>query len=283
MKIDYALDRAAIQLRDHDVAEPAREAALLVSLAVGKDKTFIIAHPEYDLTPSEKTRLDGFVKRRASREPYQYICGRQEFFGLDFEVSPAVLIPRPETEILVERAIEILGRTERPTRFLEIGVGSGCIAVSILRKVESATAAAVDISIQAISVAKVNADRHLVSDRLNLFVSDVYASILPAAFDLIVSNPPYVPAGDIEGLQPEVRDFEPRRSLTDGGSGLSIIKRIIEGSPAYLTSGGSLLVEIGFDQATFIAPMFDMRVWGKPEFLPDLQGFPRIVCATLQE
>ena len=279
MNIGEAIRKAAALLSEHSVDEPKREAALLVSLSASKDRTFLIAHPEYELSGVEETRLGDLVRRRANREPFQYIRGIQEFFGLEFEVSPAVLIPRPETEILVEKAIEILSR-RRSLEFLEIGIGSGCITVSILHCVKTAQAIGVDLSQAALDVAQKNAAKHGVANRLNLSISDVYSSIHPRAFDLIVSNPPYVPAADIEMLQPEVRDFEPHDSLTDGGDGLSIIRRIIDGAPKFLKPNGELLIEIGFGQSKQVADMFDPNIWLVPEFLPDIQGIPRIAHAV---
>ncbi|MGH9821219.1 MAG: peptide chain release factor N(5)-glutamine methyltransferase [Pyrinomonadaceae bacterium] len=279
MNIAEAIRDAAVLLSESGVDGPRREAALLVSLSVGKDRTFLIAHPEYKLTRSEETRLDDLVRRRANREPFQYISGIQEFFGLEFDVSPAVLIPRPETEILVERAIGILSK-QGQSQFLEIGVGSGCIAVSTLVNCETTSGTAVDLSSAALDVARGNAARHRVADRLNLSISDVYASIHPGVFDLIVSNPPYVPAADIERLQPEVRDFEPRDSLTDGDNGLSIIQRIIDGAPPFLKPSGELLIEIGYGQSKLVTEMFNKRFWLPPELLLDLQGIERIVRAV---
>jgi len=153
MTVREALVDLKIKLAQCGVAEPNFEAALLVSLAIGKDRTFLIAHPEYEFEPAEIEQLDQIVRRRANHEPFQYIKGYQEFFGREFKVTPDVLIPRPETEILVERAIELLSGIAEPT-FCEIGVGSGCIAVSILAEVAKAQAVAVDLSPRALAVAQ---------------------------------------------------------------------------------------------------------------------------------
>ena len=281
MNLGYAIKEITELLKSHDVTEPAREASLLVCLSIRKDKTFLIAHPEYELTADEQSLLKDFVRRRANREPYQYIAGKQEFYGLEFEVTSDVLIPRAETEILVERAIESLQKRRVPSTFLEVGIGSGCIAVSMLSNEEKARAVGVDISIQALAVAKRNATRHGVADRLGLFVSDAYSELDRRDFDLIVSNPPYVPVADIGSLQSEVRDFEPFTSLTDGGSGLSIIEKIIRGAPDLLRPQGELLIEIGFDQSSRVEKMFDPNRWQKVDFLADLQGIPRSAYAVL--
>jgi release factor glutamine methyltransferase len=282
MKIGNAVRAIAEILEVQNVPEPLREASLLICLAIKKDKAFLIAHPEYELRVDERSLLQDFANRRANREPYQYIAGHQEFYGLEFEVTPDVLIPRPETEILVERAIRSL--TERPgsSTFLEVGVGSGCIAVSILASVSNSIAAAVDISDKALAVAGRNASKRGVSERLRLFVSDVYTNVEQRNFDLIVSNPPYVPNADLETLQPEVRNFEPYASLSDGGNGLSIVEKLIRGAANFLKPGGELLIEIGFDQSPRVENMFDARLWETVEFLPDLQGIPRIAHAVFR-
>ena len=272
------LKEAEIILRDAGIPEPAREASSLMQFAIAHDRTFVIAHPEYPLSNRETEVFESAVGRRAAREPFQYIVGKQEFFGLDFIVTPDVLIPRPETEILVERAIEILdGR--HGGRILEIGAGSGCISVAILKNCPKVTAMAVDVSEQAIEVALRNASMHGVDGRLTLVLSDVYSEIGPEYFDLIVSNPPYVPETEIAGLQPEVRDHEPHLALTDGSTGLTIVERIVGGAFSRLSPHGHLLIEIGFGQASAVREMFCENEWSNVEFHPDLQGIPRIVAA----
>lgn len=275
------LDEADAILRDGGIVDPRREAASLLALALKRDKTFLIAHPEYLLGPAEESIVDGFVQRRASHEPFQYISGIQEFYGLEFEVTPDVLIPRPETEMVVARALELIG-AHGFTSFCEVGIGSGCIAVSILYHAKSSRALGLDISRAALRIAGRNAEKHNVDERLTLLESDVFGAVSDQKFDLIVSNPPYVPVYDIEGLQAEVRDHEPRNALTDDADGLSIIRRIVDRAPAFLLTNGSLLIEIGFDQAEKVAAMFDPLVWHAPELLPDLQGIPRLVCSRLK-
>jgi len=278
MKISDAITQTFTLLADRGVAEPRSEAALLVGLAAGRDKPFLIAHPEYELTTAEQDRLANFAHRRANHEPFQYISGKQEFFGLEFDVSPDVLIPRPETETLVEKAIEILARIETPV-LCDVGVGSGCIAVSILTNVDRAVALGLDKSPQALALAAHNAAKHQVSDRMRLLESDVFSSLRDEKFDTIVSNPPYVPLADMRTLQPEVRDFEPVGALTDGGDGLSIVRALVDRSSQFLRPGGNLFVEIGFGQSDRVAKMFDPEKWFSFEFLPDLQGIPRIAHA----
>jgi release factor glutamine methyltransferase len=272
------LNNAAEILQSSGVGQPRREAASLLAFALEKDKTFLIAHPEYKLSNVEARRFRRFLQRRALREPFQYITGKQEFYGLDFLVTPDVLIPRPETELIVENAVEIL-RGKEHARFCEVGVGSGCISVSILHEIKSASAIGFDISGKALKIAKKNAVVHRVLERLELKISDVFEKLRDEKFDLIVSNPPYVSSEDIKNLQAEVRDFEPLMALTDDGDGVSIIERIITGAPTFLNNNGFLLLEIGIAQASRVSAMFSPQIWKDIDIFPDLQGIARMVKA----
>ena len=278
MTISEILINASKVLKDHGIHEPRREASSLLEHALQKNRTFLIAHPEYVLEKSERKRFFSFVERRSGREPFHYIVGHKEFYGLDFEITPDVLIPRPETEMLVQHSIEILQEIEIPV-FCEVGVGSGCISISILSEVESSSAVGLEISENARAVAKRNAKRHHVANRLKLMHSNIYSALEIERFDLIVSNPPYVPAADIARLEPEVRDFEPHLALTDGGDGLSIIKTIVGESKEFLKSGGFLLIEIGIGQADAVRHMLEPALWQIVEILPDFQAIPRMVRA----
>jgi len=272
------MEDAELALRDAGIPESGREAASLMQFAIARDRAFLIAHPEYQLNEQQAEEYKSAVERRASREPFQYIVGRQEFYGLDFLVTPDVLIPRPETEILVEKAIEIL-EVLQGGRILEIGVGSGCISVAILKNCPKVSSMAADVSEPSIKVASQNAAMHHVDGRLELTYSDVYSEIGPECFDLIISNPPYVPQDEIAGLQPEVRDHEPHLALTDGATGLTVVGRIVAGARERLVKGGYLLIEIGFGQSRSVREMFCETEWSNVEFLPDLQGIPRILAA----
>ncbi len=274
--ISETLKDAAEILRRNDIAESRREAGSLLAFALGKDKIFLIAHSEYELSAAENERFRAFLQRRTAREPFQYITGKQEFYGLDFAVTRDVLIPRPETEMIVENALRLLPENGR---FEEIGIGSGCISISILHTVKTASAIGADISEAALKIAKINAETHRVADRLNLKISDVFGNVTGEIFDLIVSNPPYIPGAEIENLQAEVRDFEPVTALTDGKNGLSIIEKIINNAPDHLKPNGFLLMEIGINQAHEAARMFSADIWGEVEVLPDLQSIPRMVKA----
>jgi release factor glutamine methyltransferase len=280
--ISEILKKATEVLQSSGIAEPRREAGSLLAFALQKDRTFLITRNDYELSNDEETKFQAVLKRRAAREPLQYITGRQEFYGLDFIVTPDVLIPRPETEMIVENAVGIL-KTRENSRFCEIGVGSGCISVSILHNTKAASAMGLDVSEKALKIAELNAENHRVADRLRLKVSDVFGALSVEKFALIVSNPPYIPREDIPNLQAEVRDFEPVNALTDGGDGLSIIEKIVCAAPQFLTPGGFLLLEIGFRQAEAVNALFDAEIWRSVEILPDLQGIPRMVKSQLKD
>ena len=279
MNISEALISAAKTLQLSEVAESVREAKSLLAFALNVNQTFLIAHSEQELSAEEERRFQGFTARRARREPFHYIVGRKEFYNLDFVVTKDVLIPRPETELIVETALEIL---KDGGRFCEVGTGSGCISISILHTLQMTSAIGLDISETALSVARENAETHRVAERLELKTSDVYKNLQDEKFDLIVSNPPYIPQRDVKTLQAEVRDYEPLAALTDGADGLSIVRRIIDDAPHFLKAGGFLLMEIGINQDVAVRKMFDEKIWRESDILPDLQNIPRTVKAQIR-
>jgi release factor glutamine methyltransferase len=281
MTVGEALAETTSTLAESEVPNASKDAWQLVTFTTGLTRSQMIAHPETEIADTDLDVLRQAAARRAAREPLQYILGRQEFYGMDFVVSPAVLIPRPETEILVERAIRFLGGPTRP-EFIEIGTGSGCIALSILSHVRTASAFAVDISPEALSIAKQNAGLHALTGRISFGLSDVFESVPGRTFDAVLSNPPYVPDVDLATLQPEVRDHEPHTALVSGPEGLDVIRRLISGAPRFLKAGGVLIFEMGFSQSARVTELFDPDVWKDIELIPDLQGIPRIACAVKQ-
>ena len=284
MSSEFTIARAVVEaaqiLRRAGVPEARREAASLLEHVTGRDRTFLITSAETALAPEEVNRLRALVERRAAGEPLQYITGHQEFYKLDFEVTPDVLIPRPETELLVEAALDLLDEREGPALVLDVGTGSGCIAVSLLHEWRDARAVGVDISPPALRVAARNAARVGVNERLSLVASDGLSAFdaRRARFTMIVSNPPYVAEDALTGLQREVRDHEPRVALTPGGDGLRVIRALIDEAPRYLDAGGHLLMEIGFDQHEAVRRLIDPRVWELLDIHQDLQGIPRTVA-----
>ncbi len=239
----------------------------------------------YSEQPDEKSRATfrELILRRADGWPVAYLVGQREFYLLTFEVSPAVLIPRPETETLVAEALKLLKPIANPS-VLDLGTGSGCIAVSIAHQKKDARVIAVDVSPDALDIAGRNAERHGVADRIDFRQGDLLAAV-PAdgRFDLIVSNPPYVTPGELAGLAPEVRDHEPRLALDGGPDGLAFYRRIAMGAGAFLKPGGWLLVEIGATQDDAVRGLFGER--GALEVgktIRDAAGLPRVVAARKQ-
>jgi release factor glutamine methyltransferase len=277
ISIAAALLEAAGSLRRAGVGEARYEAGLLLAHVLGRDRTFILTHDDEFLSEQDSQIFAELITRRGGGEPLQYITGRQAFFNLEFEVTKDVLIPRPETELLVETALSLWSTLNQP--FLcDVGTGSGCIAISLLHEIADAKAVGLDISPAALRVAKQNADNNAVSDRLQLVESDLFSALKPTdVFPLIVSNPPYVAEAAWHGLQREVRDHEPLLALAAGADGLSVIRRLLQEAPDYLIDGGHFLFEIGFDQHEPVRQMIDNHTWELLDIHKDLQGIPRIV------
>lgn len=284
ISIAQALVEAAQSLRLAGVSEARREAASLLCHIIKRDRAYLIAHAEELLSAQDAQRFREFVERRAAGEPLQYITGHQEFFNLDFEVTPAVLIPRPETELLVETALDLLREDDAPL-LCDVGTGSGCISVALLHEKQRASAVGLDISVSALHVVARNAERHGVRERLLLAASDCFAALDSSRerFQMIVSNPPYVAENALDGLQREVREHEPRVALTPGADGLSMIRRLVNESPRFLLPGGHLLMEIGFDQHEAIHQLINPEIWTLLDIHKDLQGIPRTVALRLNE
>jgi release factor glutamine methyltransferase len=278
--IAQALVEATQMLRQAGISEARRDAATLLAHLIGRDQTYLITHAERELAGMDVARYRASVERRAAGEPLQYITGHQEFFNLDFKVTPDVLIPRPETELLVETALELLKESGPKPFICDVGAGTGCIAISLLHERPDTRAVALDISPDALNIAAHNAARHGVQKRLSLVVSDCFAALGPesAQFFLIASNPPYVAEKSYDGLQREVREHEPRVALTPGGDGLRVIRKLLEDAPQFLLTGGYLLMEIGFDQHEAVHQMIDREVWTLLDIHKDLQGIPRTVA-----
>ena len=267
---------AAGELDRAGVPEPRREAGSLLSFILGKDRTYLISHADDETDENSLGRFREFVERRAAGEPLQYITGVQDFYGREFRVTTEVLIPRPETELLVEAALQIAG----PAPFIcDVGTGSGCIALTLLCEIVNARAVAIDKSAAALEIAKLNAQKLSIADRTLFIESDCFDALDSPEyeFDLIVSNPPYVAEKALKGLQREVRDHEPLVALSPGGDGLSVIRRLIDEGPAFIKPDGHMLMEIGFDQGEAVERLINDSAWSLREIRPDLQGIPRIV------
>lgn len=249
---------------------PAVDARLLLMHVAGVTSTRLAAHPEQELKPSQTADFLALVRRRAMGEPVAYLTGRREFYGRDFVVSPAVLIPRPETELLVERGIDKV-RGRAAARVLDLGTGSGCVAISLALET-GADVVAADVSADALAVARQNAAR--LGGRLTFLESDWFGRI-EGRFDLVVSNPPYVAEGDPHLAQGDLR-FEPAGALSSGPDGLLAIRRIVADAPAFLNPGGWLFIEHGYDQAPAVAGLLSAGGFVEIEQHRDLAGIVRV-------
>jgi len=274
ISIHGAVAEGALMLEQNGISEARLDAQTLLAHVIERDRSFIIAHAVDSLLPAQVERFRSLVARRAAGEPLQYITGHQEFFKLDFVVTPDVLIPRPETELIVEAALELL-KDDQLAYFADVGTGSGCIAISLLSDLPLARAVATDVSPAALRVAQRNAERHSVVNRLRLIESDCFSDFdSTESFGLIASNPPYVPAPEMQSLQREVQ-HEPRAALDGGSDGLSVVRRLLREAPSFLRVGGHLVFEIGFGQDEMVNESIDTHVWELIETRKDLQGIPR--------
>ena len=298
------------RLRAADTPSHTLATELLLMHALGRDRAWMYAHVEEPLNAAKSEEFFALIARRAAGEPTQYLTGRQEFWGLEFEVTPAVLIPRPETEHVMEVALARLGErgltihmdTGAPReklRVADVGTGSGCLAVALAYELPHAEVYATDISAPALEVARRNAERHGVADRLHFLQCDLLDALqngnesvvgarhaVPASaprgstFDVIVSNPPYVALEEAPQLQREVRDHEPHQALFGGRTGVEIYGRLIEQARDLLRDRGILVLELGHDSAEYVREILDEQSgWTKVSITTDLAGIPRVLAA----
>jgi release factor glutamine methyltransferase len=280
MTLREALTRATNQLdaSPHLRADAHRDAVLLILHLLGIPRATLHADPDRPLTPEQQAAYESLILRRLTNEPIQYITGEQEFYGLALNVTPAVLIPRPETEHLVESVIARLDR-DAPLQIVDVGTGSGAIAIALAHHLPHAIITAIDISPAALEVAASNAARHNLATRIRFLESNLLSALRPcdATFDAIVSNPPYVSIGDRDSLHPQVRDFEPETALFAGRGGLNIYRRLIPQAFSALKLNGLLALEIGQGQRDAVTAL--LADWNEVRFVNDLQHIPRVAMA----
>lgn len=296
-----ALRDGLARLRAAEAPSPALAAELLLMHVLGRDRAWVYAHPEHLLTQSEVEGYRGLLDRRAAGEPTQYLTGKQEFWGLDFEVTPAVLIPRPETEHVIEITLERLGeergirinmRTGAPTATLrigDVGTGSGCIAVALAHELPHARIFATDISAEALTMAQRNAARHGVAERIEFMRSDLLTALLDRQcgakneaqlLDVVVSNPPYVARNEADQLPREVRDHEPAAALFGGATGIEMYERLITQAGELLGARGILVLELGYNCADAARAILTRQsVWANVSVTNDLAGIARVIAA----
>jgi release factor glutamine methyltransferase len=277
MTLREALTVAAAQFAsdEHLRATALRDAELLLLNILQIPRVTLIAHPDEELSANQRAAYEDSIARRLHHEPLQYITGQQEFYGLTLNVTPAVLIPRPETEHLVEAVLKLLPANE-PLKIADIGTGSGAIAIALAAHLPQATITALDISAEALAIATANAHEHKVADRIRFLQSDLLSALDSEAgtFDAIASNPPYVAEADRATLHPQVRDHEPATALFAGESGLDVYRRLIPQAHAALKPNGLLALEIGHDQQDAVASL--LQTWWNVCFINDLQQIPRV-------
>jgi release factor glutamine methyltransferase len=275
------LERAARRLRAAGVESPRLDAELLLACAAGIERAHLVAR-EVELSAEVLARFESALARRERREPLAYIVGVREFHSLDFGVSPEVLIPRPDTETLVDTALSFLA-DRGDARVLDIGTGSGAIAISIAWECPRVRMTATDGSAQALEIARRNAKRHAVADRIEFRRADLFEPLDGGAplgtFDLIVSNPPYVEAAALLTLAPEIRDYEPRAALAGGADGLDCYRRIAAGVLEHLAPDGALMVEIGAGQARSVSKLFAEAGMRRLDVINDLSAVARVIIA----
>jgi release factor glutamine methyltransferase len=278
-KIRALLAEAGHSLAGGPHPERARpDAETLLLHVLGKNKAWLMTHADEQLASDQATRYGELLERRYRGEPIQYITGEAEFYGLPFRVTPDVLIPRPETEHLVEKVLELAAHFEQP-RIVDVGAGSGAIAVALAHHLPQAHITATDLSAPALDLARQNAERNGVTGRLRFLLGDMLAPVAEEQFEIVVSNPPYVPASDCDTLSVEVREYEPALALFAGDDGLDVYRRLIPATFAALVPGGFVALEIGFGQSPAVRTLLAASGFGQIEFVPDLKGIPRVACA----
>lgn len=274
------LDWTTAHLEKHGSETPRLDAEILLAFARGCRRIELYTRYAEPLTDDQRAQMRDLVKRRAAAEPVAYLVGHREFFSLDFKVTPDVLIPRPDTETLVVELIERAGAVDSPT-ILDIGTGSGCIAISAAKQLADARVIATDASDAALVVARDNAAAHTVTDRIEFLQGDLFAPLADdARFDLIAGNPPYIREDEMPGLPPDVRLHEPESALVSGTDGLACIRRIAADAHRYLNPGGYLMLECAHEQAPTVRELIKQTgEYDETELINDLSHRPRVVCA----
>jgi release factor glutamine methyltransferase len=274
-----ALNSAIQRLTSARVPSPRMNAELLLMFILGRDRAYLYGHPEHELGSEEQARYDNALRQRSRGIPAQYITGHQEFWGMDFIVSPAVLIPRPETEHLIEELLARVGRAPSPAnlRIVDVGTGSGCIALALAKELPQAEIHAVDISPAALEIARANAVRLQLESRIQFHEADLLDGIEADSFNFVVSNPPYVGESEEDTVQLEVRKFEPRNAVFAGATGLEVIERLIPQAREVLKPGGWLVMEISGTIAAKVEE--SLADWESLQITKDLQRIDRVVAA----
>jgi release factor glutamine methyltransferase len=274
-----ALSSAIQRLTSAQVPSPRMNAELLLMFTLSCDRAFLYGHPEHELTREEQARYDDALGQRSRGIPAQYITGHQEFWGMDFLVSPAVLIPRPETEHVIEEVLADVGRAPSPAnlRIVDVGTGSGCIALALAKELPRAEIHATDISLSALEIAQSNAARLQLESRVRFYQADLLSGIEKGSFDFVVSNPPYVGESEEDTVQLDVLKFEPRNAVFAGPTGMEVIERLIPEAGEALKPGGWLVMEISGMIASRVKDL--LTDWANVQITKDLQRIERVAAA----
>ncbi len=255
-----------------------RDAETLLLHLIGRNRAWLLTHLDDEFAGCTAIGFEGLLRRRATGEPIQHITGETEFYGLPFRVTPDVLIPRPETEHLVEHVIALAAQFHSP-RIVDAGTGSGAIAIALAHALNEAQLTAIDISDSALAIARENAERNGVASRIRFHEGNLLEPVAGQRFDVVVSNPPYVPTSDRDTLSVEVRDFEPALALFAGKDGLDLYRQLIPAAFTLLAPGGFVALEIGYGQSEAIRALLSDAGFARIEFMPDLQGILRVAAA----
>ena len=274
MQVREALKHGVEQLTASSVGSPRMNAEVLLMFTLACDRAYLFAHPERDLTRDEQLRYEESLSERAAGKPSQYITGHQEFWGMDFIVSPAVLVPRPETEHVIEAVLPLAREIKHP-RIVDVGTGSGCIALALAKELPDAEIHATDISEPALEIARANAARLGLHARVQFHHSDLLAGFAPATLDFVVSNPPYV--GDSEEIDREVFEHEPRSAVFGGPTGAEVFERLIPQAREHLKPRAWLVLEVGYSVYSPVREL--LRDWKAVTATNDLQGIARVIAA----
>ena len=277
-KVFEVLKFAAEKLESEKIEMPRLDAEVLLAYVLNCRRLKLYTDAEKILTDEQIFKFNKLIERRAEKIPVAYLIGSKEFFGLNFVVNENVLIPRPDTEILTQCAIEFLQNFDGEKIFADLGTGSGAICISVLKFCKTARAAAVDISEKSLEVAEFNAQKFNVDDRIKFFCGNLFEPLAGKKFSAIISNPPYIPTADLKNLQDEVKK-EPLTALDGGADGLNFYREIISTAPKFLLDGGFLAVEIGSTQAEDVKKIFVENNFCEIKILRDLAGLERVICA----
>jgi release factor glutamine methyltransferase len=276
VKLKDSLQQAIQRLTEAGVGSPRLNAEVLLMFTLACDRTYLYAHSDRELTADEQSRYNQAIDHRSQGIPSQYITGHQEFWGMDLIVSPAVLIPRPETEHLIEAVLPLAGGMTKP-KIVDVGTGSGCVALALAKELPGGEIHATEISPAALEIAEANAARHQLEHRIKFHDTDLLQDLPRSYFDIVVSNPPYVGESEQDQVQLEVRKFEPRNAVFAGPTGLEIIQKLLPQAQEKLRPGGWLVFEIS---GTIAAGVRDqLSNWREVRIIPDLQGIPRVAVA----